>query len=83
VENPDHDSGNFDLKWSIKCSELGHAELWASQVVNGFVRCGCLTTKVGLTRTLRELAWCDSANADTFFPRWDAGRRAVAGRLRG
>ena len=39
------------------------------QIVNHCLKVGMLTTKVGLTNSLKELKWWSSLPMDTFFPR--------------
>lgn len=69
VENEDHGSNVFDLKWSIKNSELDHMALWPGQIVNHFDAAACLTTKMGLCMRVRQLAWFEPADHRRFYPR--------------
>lgn len=55
--------------WSPKQSKtVAHTSLRDDQQVNAFRRNGCISTKVGLTRTLRDVGLFDSATAETFYP---------------
>jgi hypothetical protein len=56
-EHREEDSLIFDLKWTIKTSDIPFKALNRDQIVNHFQRNGNLTTKVGLTRNLRSLKW--------------------------
>lgn len=69
VENPEHNSNIFDLKWSIKNSEIDHSALWTGQMVNHFDDAACITTKIGLCMRLRQLQWFESADYRKFYPR--------------
>eukprot|EP00798_Chlamydomonas_sp_ICE-L_P017105 gene17105-23404_t len=68
-ENSDHCSPHFDLKWAVAASDINKETLWHSQIVNHFGKATCITTKVGLCRTLRELAWYEAADYRDFYPR--------------
>ncbi len=39
------------------------------QVVNHFSKASCITTKVGLCKTVRDLAWYETADHRDFYPR--------------
>ena len=40
-----------------------------TQAINAFRRGGCLTTKAGICRTMREVQHFDTENPDAIFPR--------------
>lgn len=56
-EHKEEDSLLFDLKWTVKTTDIPFKALNRDQIVNHFQRNGNLTTKVGLTRNLRSLKW--------------------------
>ena len=68
-EHREEESMIFDLKWTIKTSDIAFKALHKDQLVNHFARNGNLTTKVGLTRNLRNLKWFEDVDMDEFFPR--------------
>ena len=38
-------------------------------MTNHFQKAGCLTTKVGLTKSLRSMKWIKDITEDTFYPK--------------
>jgi tubulin monoglycylase TTLL3/8 len=40
-----------------------------SQIVNHFAKASSITTKVGLTHSLKNLIWFNNIDVDTFYPR--------------
>ena len=83
-EHREDESMIFDLKWTVKTSDIPFKALDREQIVNHFARNGCVTTKVGLTRNLRNLKWFEDVDMDAFFPRsydlHDQARRSRARR---
>ncbi|GLE04672.1 hypothetical protein PINS_up013651 [Pythium insidiosum] len=67
--NADRESPYFDLKWSLKSDDLKGVKLSRHQYVNHFFANTALTTKVGLLHSLRALAWHQSVDVHTVFPR--------------
>ena len=68
-EHREDESLVFDLKWTVKTSDIPFKALDREQIVNHFARNGSVTTKVGLTRNLRNLKWFEDVDMDEFFPR--------------
>ena len=74
VENKDGESPCFNLKWTLKTKEIDHNNLQPYQIVNHFYKATSITTKVGLTHSLKNLIWFNSVDIDTFYPRcYDLG----------
>jgi len=57
VENKDKDSVCFDLKWTLKTKDIDVNKLEDHQIVNHFAKATSITTKVGLTHSLKNLIW--------------------------
>ncbi len=82
-EHREDESLVFDLKWTVKTSDIPFKALDREQIVNHFARNGCVTTKVGLTRNLRNLKWFEDVDMDAFFPRsYDLHDQARCARAR-
>ncbi len=69
VENKDKDSCCFDLKWTLKTKDIDTNALLDHQIVNHFAKATSITTKVGLTHSLKNLIWFNNIDVDTFYPR--------------
>jgi len=69
VENKDKDSPCFDLKYTLKTSDIDYNHLHTNQIVNHFGKTTSITTKVGLTHSLKNLIWFNNVDVDTFYPR--------------
>jgi tubulin monoglycylase TTLL3/8 len=69
VENKDKDSTCFDLKWTLKSKDIDSGHLHDFQIVNHFAKATSITTKVGLTHSLKNLIWFNNIDVDTFYPR--------------
>ena len=72
--NKDNESPCFDFKWTLKPSDIDMKVLNDDQLVNHFKKATAITTKVGLTHSLRNLIWHENIDIDTFYPRcFDCG----------
>lgn len=52
--------------------DINHTTLTDGQQLNGFKKSACITTKKGLTKTMRNLLDYDSCDPDTVFPKYVA-----------
>ncbi len=59
----------FDFKWCIRSRDIPHKMLKESQVVNHYKGNTNVTSKVGLSHTLKNLIWFNNVDIDTFFPK--------------
>ena len=69
VENKEKESPCFDFLWTLMSKDVLHNELQPNQIVNHFPTATSITTKVGLTHSLKNLIWFNSVDIDTFYPR--------------
>ena len=69
VQNPDYNSPCFDLKYTLQIKEIDFDHLQDFQMVNHFQKNGVITTKLGLTKTLRNNVWINDISEDTYFPK--------------
>lgn len=69
VENKDKESACFDLKYTLKSKDIDQNNLQDFQIVNHFTKATSITTKVGLTHSLKNLIWFNNIDVDTFYPR--------------
>ena len=69
VENKDKESPCFDFLWTLMTKDVIHGELSSHQIVNHFSTATSITTKVGLTHSLKNLIWFNAVDIDTFYPR--------------
>lgn len=68
-ENSERNSPIFDLKFAIKQSDVCSTDLQDFQIVNHFLKNNLITTKVGLTNSLKNLIWWNNVDIDSFFPK--------------
>lgn len=71
AENKDahhNESTIFNLKWTLKASNIDQSSLRRHQIVNHFQNARTITTKEGLQRTLRYSRWY-AKDMDTYYPR--------------
>eukprot|EP00892_Ulva_mutabilis_P008450 jgi/Ulvmu1/5978/UM026_0102.1 len=69
-ENKDVDSDFFDYKWTLKTKHVHPYRLHDCQYVNHFCKSfACLTTKVGLLASLKDVHWHAAEPALAFHPR--------------
>ena len=66
-ENPDKHSPVFDLKFAIRNDNP--QDLKDFQITNHFQKNNVITTKVGLSYSLKSLIWWNTVDVNTFFPR--------------
>lgn len=69
VENKDKDSPCYDFLWTLMTKDVNHGDLLPNQIVNHFSTATSITTKVGLTHSLKNLIWFNAVDIDTFYPR--------------
>ena len=69
VENKDKSSPCFDLKYTLKTSDIDFDNLQPGQIVNHYSKTTSITRKVGLTHSLKNLIWFNNVDVDTFYPR--------------
>ena len=69
VHNKDRESPCFDFLWTLKSVDVPHNQLSNHQIVNHFSTATSITTKVGLTHSLKNLIWFNAVDIDTFYPR--------------
>ncbi len=66
-ENPDKVSPVFDFKFAIRSDNPN--DLKDFQMTNHFHKNNVITTKVGLSYSLKQLVWWNTVEVDCFFPR--------------
>ena len=69
VHNKERESPCFDFLWTLKAADVPHGDLGPNQIVNHFAKAASITTKVGLTHSLKNLIWFNAVDIDTFYPR--------------
>lgn len=69
VENTDCTSTCFDLKWALRGTDIDYENLLKPQIVNHYENNKNITTKIGLSHSLRKLIWFNNVDIDTFYPR--------------
>lgn len=53
----------------MRTKDIDHNVLLENQIVNHFAKATAITTKVGLTHSLKNLIWFNNIDVDTFYPR--------------
>ncbi|KAL4480394.1 hypothetical protein ABPG74_020910 [Tetrahymena malaccensis] len=69
IANPDTKSPCYNFRWSLQTKDIDYENLKDFQIVNHFQKSACITTKVGLCKSLRNLVWHENVDIDTFYPR--------------
>ena len=69
VENKDKESPCYDFMWTLMTKDVPHNDLLPNQIVNHFPTATSITTKVGLTHSLKNLIWFNAVDIDAFYPR--------------
>lgn len=69
LENPDFSSSCFHLKFSVFSRDVDHAYLTPSQIVNHFTKSTNITTKSGLSQSIKNSIWAANENEDNYFPK--------------
>jgi len=69
VYNPDPASPHFDLKWTLKSSDVTKGSLQPWQLTNHYLKNVALTTKIGLMKSLHQLSWFADISPNDIFPR--------------
>jgi tubulin monoglycylase TTLL3/8 len=67
--NSDSQSSHFDLKWTLRSTDVAQETLQPHQLTNHFLKNIAITTKVGLLRSLQSLVWLTDIPADEIIPR--------------
>ena len=67
--NKDSKSPCYDLKWVLRAKDVNHKALEDHQIVNHFPKSTSITTKIGLSRSMKQLLAWTSIDPDTFFPK--------------
>ena len=57
------------MKWTVRRKDIDFEKLQEHQLCNHFDKSTMITTKVGLSHSLRNLIWFNSVDIDTFYPR--------------
>lgn len=69
VFNPDPLSPFFDLKWTLRSSDIGLESLQSWQLTNHFLKNIAITTKAGLIKSLQQLVWQSDVPPGDIIPR--------------
>jgi len=68
IENPDPSSKDYTLKWCPGV-DIKYDAVKPNQYVNHFEKNTLLTTKMGLSRSIRNLIWFENEDIDGYYPR--------------
>ncbi len=55
IRNSDLSSSCFDLKWVLKGKDIDFQNMQESQIVNHFPKSSNITTKIGISNSMKEL----------------------------
>ena len=69
VRNPDCQSPCFDFKYTLQLKELDFDHMHDFQMANHFIKNGVITTKQGLTKSLRNSVFINDVSEDSFYPK--------------
>lgn len=69
MQNPDCHSPCFDLKFALQGREIDYKNILDFQMVNHFEKNGVITTKLGLTKSLRNSVWINDISEDSYYPK--------------
>jgi hypothetical protein len=64
MEKYDKANTNFDFKWGNQSKDIDFNSLKKHQIVNYFHGTGALTTKAGISASLRSLPWWNAGEPD-------------------
>jgi len=68
-ENTDRKSPVFNFKFAIRSSDCLTDQLQENQIVNHFAKNSLITTKCGLTNSLKNIIWWNTVSIDEFYPK--------------
>ena len=57
------------MKFTLQGREIDYTNLLDFQMVNHYEKNGVITTKQGLSKTLRSSVWINDKSEDSFFPK--------------
>lgn len=58
----------YDYKWTLFEKDVKYDQLGKDQIVNHFQKSNHVTTKGGLTRTMKQSHWNTGVNHTNYFP---------------
>lgn len=57
------------MKFTLQGREIDYKNLLDFQIVNHYEKNGVITTKLGLTKSLRNSTWINDLSEDNFYPK--------------